>query len=76
MLYKKYHRNFVRKFKKGAKVRFLVDHYLVRGKFFTILELKINYGEVDVVFIKEDRIWAELITREGILKTRTIELVY
>ena len=78
MLYKKYHRNFVRQFKKGSKVRFLIaqQHDLVRGKFFTILELRINYG-VDVIFANENRIRsATLINQDGRLKTRTLELVY
>ena len=77
MLYKKYHRSYVKQFKKGAKVRFLIaKHDLVNGKFFTISELRINYGVVDVIFVEEKRVFATIIDWGGRLKTRTIELVY
>ena len=69
MLYKKYHRSYISQFKKGAKVRFLIaKHDLVNGKFFTILELRINYGVVDVIFVNEDRIRATIIDWGGRLK--------
>ena len=51
MLYKKYHRNFVRQFKKGTKVKFKNYNSFIIGKVSS--EPIVNFGVTNIIIEEE-----------------------
>lgn len=71
MLYKKYHRDFVRKFKVGAKIKVYVDK--TRNKCMTTIQ-RGPYKSLHWIFIKDGFGIRALILRNGRLRI-DIEIV-
>lgn len=80
MLYKKYHRNFIRKFKKGTRFKFFINDdtkgimYVVNGEPFINLfkEIFISVIKID---ISDLPIYTSLIYSNGSLSVVDIKLI-